>query len=319
MTILTDAWVSRIDIKDGVATGATLTVKSGKSISVRASKETIICAGTFDTPRLMLLSGIGPKEELNRLGIRTVQDLPGVGENLQDHPETIITWELHEPLEDKTVMWADGCLFARREPANINGDDGTTPDVQMHIYTMPFDDHTKAMGYNCPPNVFSITPNVPRARSKGKVSLNSSNPHDRPKIDFQYYSDPDGYDEATIIWAFRAARKIAREGPLKKWLKREVCPGPKVQTDAELSEYGRKSGNTVYHPCGTAKIGDIDNDPMAVVDPELRVKGISKLRVADASVFPLIPSVNLMLTVLAVGERAAELLIEKDSAPTSRL
>ncbi|KAL2672841.1 hypothetical protein Neosp_013557 [[Neocosmospora] mangrovei] len=309
LTILTNGWVDRINVVDGTATGVNLTLESGRKVKISAKKETILCAGTIDTPRLMLLSGIGPRGELEKLNIPVVNDLPGVGENLMDHPEAIITWELHEPLEDKTVMWADAALLARREPANIHGDDGTVPDAMMHIYTMPFDVHQAALGYDMPKNVFSLTPNVPRSRSRGKVWLKSADPKEYPAIDFRYYTDPEGYDEKTIVWSFRAARAIVNQQPLKKWIKREVAPGPGCQTDQELSEYGRKTGNTVYHPCGTAKMGDVVHDPMAVVDPQLKVKGIKKLRVADASVFPLIPTINLMLTVLAVGERCAEFIV----------
>lgn len=320
LTVLTHAWVNQVNTNHGTAQGVSLTLKSGKTVNVSASKETILCAGSFDTPRLMMLSGIGPKQHLEELGIPVKHDIPGVGENLMDHPETIITWELNQPLEDKTVMWADSAVLARREPANILGDDGTAPDVMMHIYTMPFPEHQAALGYEIPEHVFSITPNVPRSRARGKISLKSSDPKEPPAIDFRYYTDPDGYDEATVVWSLKAARRIAREEPLKSWLKREVAPGPKVQTNAELSEYGRKVGNTVYHPCGTTKMGDLKSDPMAVVCPELKVKGIQKLRVADAGVFPLIPTVNLMLTVLAVGERAAELIIQDDaSSALSRL
>ncbi|KFA53735.1 hypothetical protein S40293_01723 [Stachybotrys chartarum IBT 40293] len=322
LTILTGAWVDRINVLDGMATGVNLKLASGTATTIKARKETIICNGAFDTPKLLLLFGIGPckeMESLGSLGIPVVKDLPGVGENLQDHPETIITWELHEPLEDETVMWADAALLARREPANIYGDDGTTPDTMMHIYTMPFDTHQKALGFESPANVFSLTPNVPRSRSRGKVWLKSADPQDPPAIDFRYYTDPEDYDEKTIIWAFKKAREIVSQEPLKKWIKREVAPGIGAQTDEELSEYGRNSGNTVYHPCGTAKMGDTAQDEMAVVDSELRVKGIKNLRVADASVFPLIPTVNLMLTVLAVGERASELVIADAQATSARL
>ncbi|KAH6880683.1 GMC oxidoreductase-domain-containing protein, partial [Thelonectria olida] len=231
----------------------------------------------------------------------------------------IRAWALHELLEDRTVMWADAALLARREPANIGGDNGTVPDVLMHIYTMPFDAHQKALGYDIPKHVFSLTPNIPRSRSRGKTWLKSADPKEHPAIDFRCFSDPDGYDEATIVWSFKAARNIVSQQPLKKWIKREVAPGPAVQTDQELPEYGRKTGNTVYHPCGTAKMENIHHDRMAVVDPELKVKGIKKLRIADASVFPLIPTVNLTLTVLAVGERAAEFIIAESHKPVANL
>lgn len=311
LTILTKAWVYKLNVANDTVTGVDIKLSSGEKLAIQAKSETILCAGAFDTPRLLLLSGIGPRDQLEKLKIPVVKDVPGVGENLMDHPEAIITWELNEKLEDRTVMWADAAILLRREAANAARDDGVVPDTMMHIYTMPFDVHTKARGYDSPENVFSLTPNIPRSRARGRVYLHSADPKQPPAIDYKYYTDPEGYDAATMVWAMRTARKIVQEEPLKKWIKREVCPGPEIVDDDSLSEYARKTGNTVYHPCGTAKMGDTVRDPMSVVDPELRVKGLKNLRIADASVFPLIPSVNLMLTVMAVGERAAELIIER--------
>ncbi|KAH7011221.1 hypothetical protein EDB80DRAFT_608906 [Ilyonectria destructans] len=310
LTVLTDAWVSRINTTNHVATGVNLTFESNKSATINAKVDLVLCAGAIDTPRLMMLSGLGPRDHLQSLGIPVVQDLPGVGENLMDHPETIITWELHAPLPDRTVMWADAAILARREPPNAAGDDGITPDAMMHIYTMPFQGHTKDMDYDQPDNVFSLTPNVPRSRARGRISLKSADPKEHPAIDFRYYTDPEGYDEATMVWSLKQARKIVKEAPLKNWIKREVCPGVHIQSDKDLGEFARKAGNTVYHPCGTTKIADLSQDPMGVVSPELKVKGIRNLRIADAGVFPLITTINPMLTVLAVGERAAELIVE---------
>jgi len=155
-----------------------------------------------------------------------------------------------------------------------------------------------------------MTPNIPRPRSRGRIYLTSSSPTVKPALDFRYFTDPEGYDAATLVAGLRAARRIAQQSPFADWLKREVAPGPEVQSDEELSEYGRRVAHTVYHPAGTTKMGDLRRDGMAVVDPELRVRGLKGVRIADAGVFPEMTTINPMLTVLGVGERAAELIAE---------
>ncbi|KAF5518857.1 Choline oxidase [Colletotrichum aenigma] len=287
LKILTNAWANKINVVKDTAAGVDVTLQSGQRITISAKGETILCAGSIDTPRLMLLSGLGPRKDLEIVDIPVVRDIPGVGENLMDHPETIIAWEMNEQIPPQTAMHSDAAVLVRREPANAAGDDGTLPDMMMHIFTVPFDTNLKRLGYTSeqPKTPFSVAPNIPRSRSR------------------------EGYDGASVVWGLKAARKIADESPFKGWIKREFAPGPAIQSDNELSEYGRKAGNTVFHPCGTTKMGNIQTDPLAVVDSELRVKGIKKFRIADAGVFPLIPTVNLMLTVLAVGERAAEMIV----------
>jgi choline dehydrogenase-like flavoprotein len=151
-----------------------------------------------------------------------------------------------------------------------------------------------------------MTPNIPRARSKGRVYLRSKDPKIHPALDFQYFTDPEGYDAACLVAGLRASRKVAEAEPFKSWIKREVAPGPKLQTDDELSEYGRRAAHTVYHPAGTTKMGNLQRDRMAVVDPQLRLRGLKRVRIADAGVFPEMPSINPMLTVLSIGERCAE-------------
>lgn len=319
LTILTNAWVSKINVSGKEVTGVNLTLKSGTKLTVSPRLETILCAGAVDTPRLMLLSGIGPQEQLSNLGIKVAHDLPGVGENLQDHPESIIIWELNAPIPPQTTMDSDAGVFLRRELPNAatnNADpnlnpsklpDGNIADIMMHCYQIPFCLNTERLGYDVPAHAFCMTPNIPRPRSRGRLYLTSADPSVKPALDFRYFTDPEGYDAATIVEGFKAARKIANEAPFSKWLKREVAPGPKVQTDEELSEYGRKVAHTVYHPAGTTKMGAKSN-AMAVVDEVLKVRGLSRVRIADAGVFPSMPTINPMLTVLAVGERAAELI-----------
>ncbi|EEH03123.1 oxidoreductase [Histoplasma capsulatum G186AR] len=312
LTILTNAWVSRVNVKDDTVTGVNLTLKSGEKLTVNAKRETILCAGSVDTPRLLLLSGIGPQEQLSSLSIPVVKDIPGVGENLLDHPETIIIWELNKPVPpNQTTMDSDAGVFLRREAPNAAGFDGDAADVMMHCYQIPFCVNTSRLGYDIPMNAFCMTPNIPRPRSRGRLYLTSADPAVKPALDFRYFTDPEGYDAATIVAGFKAARKVAQQAPFKDWIKREVAPGPDLTTDEELSEYGRRAAHTVYHPAGTTKMGDVVNDPYAVVDSQLKVKGLRRLRIADAGVFPTMPTVNPMVTVLAIAERAAELIAEE--------
>lgn len=311
LTILTDAWVSRINMEGDRVTGVNLTLQSGNKLTLKAKKETILCAGAVDTPRLMLLSGLGPKQQLQDLGIPLIKDIPGVGENLLDHPESIIIWELNKPVPpNQTTMDSDAGIFLRREVPNARGGDGEIADIMMHCYQIPFCLNTARLGYDTPIDAFCMTPNIPRPRSKGRIYLTSSNPQEKPALDFRYFTDPEGYDAATIVAGLKAARQVATEEPFKSWIKREVAPGPNVNTDEELSEYGRKVHHTVYHPAGTTKMGDPRKDSLAVVDSSLKVIGLKGVRIADAGIFPAMPSINPMLTVLGIGERAAELIAE---------
>ena len=312
LTILTDAWVSRMNVRDQVVEGVDVTLQSGAPLTLRARTETVLCAGAVDTPRLLMLSGIGPRNDLANLDIAVVHDVPGMGHNLLDHPETIILWELKHPVPpNQTTMDSDAGIFLRREPANAAGTDGEAADIMAHCYQIPFCENTARLGYDVPEHAFCVTPNIPRPRSRGRVYLVSKDPKVHPALDFRYFTDPDGYDAATLVAGFRAARKIAEHEPFRSWIKREVAPGPNLQTDEELSEYGRRAAHTVYHPAGTTKMGDIRRDSMAVVDPQLRIRGLRRVRIADAGVFPEMTTINPMLTVLGIGERCAEMIAEE--------
>ncbi|KKY18147.1 putative choline oxidase [Phaeomoniella chlamydospora] len=325
LKILTNAWVSRINVENNdTVTGVNITLKDGTPLTLTAKTETILCAGAVDTPRLMLLSGLGPASQLQSLSIPVICDIPGVGENLLDHPETIIIWELNTPVPaNQTTMDSDAGIFLRREPANSASKitdlalnpkqipDSDIADVMMHCYQIPFCLNTSRLGYDTPIDAFCMTPNIPRPRSRGKLYLTSSDPAVKPALDFRYFTDSEGYDAATFVFGLKAARKIAQQAPFKNWIKREVAPGPAVQSDADLSEYARKVAHTVYHPAGTTKMGDVKTDKMAVVDEKLRIRGLKAVRIADAGVFPAMTTINPMLTVLGVGERAAELIAEE--------
>ncbi len=305
LMILTNAWVSKVNVEGSTVTGVQLTLQSGESFSVSPRKETILCAGAVDTPRLLLHSGIGPRSQLSSLGIPLVKDIPGIGHNLLDHPESIIMWELNRPVPpNQTTMDSDAGIFLRRS--------ATGPaDIMMHCYQIPFCLNTARLGYDTPIDAFCMTPNIPRPRSKGQLYLTSKDPNVKPALDFKYFTDPEGYDAATIVAGLRAAREVAKQEPFKGWLKREVAPGPSVTSDEALSEYGRRVAHTVYHPAGTTKMGNFQRDSMAVVDSKLRLRGLKGVRIADAGVFPEMTTANPMLTILAIGERAAEMIAEE--------
>lgn len=311
LTVLTNAWVSKINTSANKVSSIDITLQDGTKHALSAQCETILCAGAVDTPRLLLLSGLGPKSQLDALSIPVIADLRGVGENLLDHPESIIMWELNKPVPaNQTTMDSDAGIFLRREPFDSAGSDADAADIMMHCYQIPFCLNTARLGFDTPIDAFCMTPNIPRPRSRGRLYLTSADPSVKPALDFRYFTDPEGYDAATIVAGLKAARKVAEQAPFKDWLKREVAPGPACQTDEELSAYGRSVAHTVYHPAGTTKMGDVSSDEFAVVDPALRVRGFENLRIADAGVFPDMPTINPMLTVLAIGERCAEMVAQ---------
>lgn len=304
LTLLLETWAHRLDIDtQGRATGVHVRNADGGEELVRARDEVVVCAGAIDTPRLLMLSGLGRADDLRRLGIDVVADLPGVGENLLDHPESVIVWETNRPLPPNAAMDSDAGLFVRRDPAVVG------PDLMYHFYQVPFTTHTERLGYPVPAHGVSMTPNIPKARSRGRMWLTCADSRVKPALDFRYFTDPEGHDEQTVVDGLKIARQVAAESPLAEWLAREVAPGPSVTDDAELSAYGRSVAHTVYHPAGTCAIGAAD-DPWAVVDPRLRVRGVEGLRIADASVFATMPTANPMVAVLMIGERATDLITE---------
>lgn len=309
LTVLLETWVDKVLFDGDRATGVSATTAGGERITVRARHEVVLAAGAVDSPRLLMLSGVGHAQDLESVGITPHHDLAGVGANLQDHPESIIMWETNERVPENTVMDSDAALFVRRDESDPR------PDLMFHIYQIPFDDNTKRLGYDSPEDGYAVcmTPNIPRSRSRGRLYLTSADPKVQPALDFRYFTDPDGYDERTIVDGLKIAREVAATEPFKSWIKREVAPGPKIHSDEELSEYGRRAAHTVYHPAGTCRMGAADDDG-AVVDPRLRVRGLKGLRVADASVFPTLPTPNPMVMVLALGERAADLIRQDRSA-----
>ncbi|MGW1196114.1 GMC family oxidoreductase [Streptomyces sp. NPDC002536] len=301
LTLMLETWAHRLELDGNRAKGVHVRTKDGAEILVEAAREVLVCAGAIDSPRLLMHSGIGPKADLEALGIPVVHDLPGVGENLLDHPESVIVWETDGPIPDNSAMDSDAALFVRRDPESRG------PDLMFHFYQIPFTDNPERLGYEKPEHGVSMTPNIPKSRSRGRVYLTSADPEVKPALDFRYFTDEDDYDGQTLVDGIRIAREIAGTAPLAGWLKREVCPGPEITSDEELSEYARKVAHTVYHPAGTCRMGSA-LDETAVVDPQLRIRGLEGIRIADASVFPTMFAVNPMIGVLMVGEKCAEML-----------
>lgn len=309
LSIVTRAWVSHINIQGNTVVSVDVTTHGGMKRTVKASSEVILCAGAIDTPKLMLLSGLGPREDLRSINIPLVKDIPGVGKNLQDHPATVMLYDLHDPVPSNTATHSDVLAFLRHKPYNWKGDDGKIPDTLLHIWALDLSGDAARLGYDIPTNPFCILPVVLRPQARGEIYLKSNDPTEIPAIDFNYFEDPDGYDAELLVAAIKSARKVVETEPFRKLVKREVAPGPDIVTDEDLDKYARAVGTTIFHPACTTKMGDTD-DPMVVVDPKLRVRGLTNLRIADAGVFPTMITVNLMLTVCAVGERAAELIAQ---------
>jgi choline dehydrogenase len=309
LSVQTRSRAMRIECKDGRAVAVHVERDDGAwHDRVEASKEIIVCCGSVDTPRLLLYSGIGPRKELEGLGIEVAHDLPGVGENLIDHPESIIIWKLKRPMGPEGAMDADCALFVNRFERDER------PDLMYHTYQMPFTFNTERLGYEVPDDRWCIcmTPNIPRSHSKGRLYLLSRNPEVKPALDFRYFTDDDNYDEQTIVDGMKIARQVAAEGPFADWIDYEIAPGEQLTTDAELSTYGRAVHHTVYHPSGTCRMGAADDD-LAVVDPELRVRGIEGLSIADGAIFPSMPTANPVVPTFMIGERAADLVRQRNA------
>jgi choline dehydrogenase-like flavoprotein len=298
ITLLLETWVERLEV---AADGSARTVRTSRG-PVTARREVILAAGAIDTPRLLLLSGIGPSDELAALGIDPVHDLQGVGRNLWDHIEIPLVLETDRETGPSLQSAENGVFIRTRD-----GLEGF--DAYAHIITQPYYAPLTVDGVDVPMPArgFCIVPNVAKPSSVGSLRLASSDPNEPPVIDPRYFTDPDGEDERVLVEAMRYARRMVRETALRDWVVREALPVG--ESDEEIAAYVRESSNTVYHPSGTCRMG-AEDDAGAVVDPALRVRGLDGVRIADASIFPSIPSVNLCLTTIMVGERAADLVLD---------
>lgn len=290
LTLLLETTVTEIILDD--QTGAACGVRTDRG-DILASQEVIITAGALNTPKLLMLSGIGPAGHLQEMGIRVHADLP-VGDHLLDHPEAAVLFETAEEMGEPDLNGWEVAAFSE--------------EIMIHFTPGLYDDYTSELGYPTAPRGISMTPNVRRAVSEGTVRLRSANPQDPPRIDANLLSDPEGKDITALVNGIRLARKIAEQPSFAPHLVRELAPGEDVQSDEELASYARAAGATVFHPAGTCKMGPAE-DSRTVTTPDFRVKGVDRLRVADASIFPTMTGVNPCMTVFIISEMCAALIL----------
>ncbi len=298
------------------ATGVRLT--DGRSLTARA--EVVLAASSINTPKLLMLSGIGPAAHLAEHGLTLRADRAGVGQNLQDHLELYLQYSARQPITlykywnlfGKAWVGAQW-LFARKGPGASNQFEACAfirsragidyPDIQYHFLPIAvrYDGQAVAEGHGFQTHVGPM-----RSKSRGWVKLRSNRPEDAPRIRFNYMSHPDDWEEFRTC--IRLTREIMGQAAFAPHVAREIQPGADVQSDAALDSFIRAHVESAYHPCGTARMGRRD-DPRAVVDPEGRVIGVDGLRVADSSVFPRITNGNLNGPSIMVGEKIADHLL----------
>jgi choline dehydrogenase len=282
---------TRLIVVDGICTGVEFE-RNGETLVAYADREVVVSAGAVDSPRLLLLSGIGPAAELSELGIEVVHDLPGVGRNLHDHPLCSVVYEATQEIPPGETNHAEvSMLWRSRE--ELDG-----PDMQLMFIHLPFLPPT----LEAPANSFTFgVTTVPDSR--GSIRLASADPHAAPIIDPNYLGEES--DVERLVDAIEVARKIAATTAFAGWAGQEVLPGADVTDRDELRAFVARATGTYYHPVGTCAMG---TGPDAVVDPELRVRGVGHLRVADASVMPRVVCVNTNAATVMIGEKAAELI-----------
>ncbi len=317
LQVLTHALARRVVFKEGRAAGLEFSY-GGATVTVKAAREVVLCGGTINTPQLLMLSGIGSATHLRETGITPVVDLRGVGQNLQDHYGGQITWKCREPITMNDIMlsrrktWLTGLrwLLRRDGPFSVPagqaglfariGEGEVRPDVQFLFQTFSGGYYENGLfkfsgfaNFICPV----------RPRSRGSITLRSANPEEPPVMRPNYFADP--HDRQLLIGGLKLARRMAAAEPLARFITSEHLPGIDVDSDAAVEAYFREHGGCVSHQIGTCKMG---TDEMAVVDPELRVRGVTGLRVADASIMPTLISGNTNATTIMIGEKAADLI-----------
>jgi choline dehydrogenase len=263
--------------------------------TVRAAREVIVCAGAIESPKLLLLSGIGAAEQLRQFDIPLVADVPGVGRNFHNHVLVGLIGETVDPVEPGHQNLSESVLFTTSQPGMV------VPDLQIGFVHVPFD---IIVGQQHP-NAVSILAGVVRPQSRGWVRLASADPFAKPAINPNYLGDR--ADVARMVQAVNLSRDIFAAPAFKELLKGELRPGSEVQTDSELEDFVRSRADSYHHQVGSCRMGIDDG---AVVDPRLHVHGTTGLRVVDASVIPAVPSGNCHAAIAAIAERAADMINE---------
>ena len=294
LTVTTGALVTRL-LFEGTCTVGVEYLHEGTLHQVRVNREVILSAGAFDSPKLLMLSGIGDAEHLKALGIPVVADLPGVGQNLQDHPVVSVAHEATQDLHKaSTSSIAEAGLFLHTE-GNLNA----APDLQFlfgPVVLVP-------LGYDHSGLGFTSFVCLTHPQNIGSVSLRSRDPKDTPMIQMNYLQSE--ADVEKLVAGIKLLRNLFGASAFDEFRGEEIAPGADKQSNAALVTYVREACDTVYHPVGTCKMG---TDPMAVVDPELRVHGVEGLRVVDASIMPTITTGNTNAPTIMIGEKAADFI-----------
>jgi choline dehydrogenase-like flavoprotein len=322
LTVITQAQVQRIVIEDGAAVAVEYR-KDKRLHRIDANKEVLLSAGSFQSPQILMLSGIGPQEEITKHGIDIKHSLPGVGKNLQEHIDVlVINKELTGnslSMRPKGIVngarWLLRYLFKRRgmfASTLVEGgafikssDDVTTPDLQLQCSPIAMDDHGRNASMYLKYGV-SVHVCLLRPDSRGSVSLRSANPSDAPDIDLNMLDTPE--DRARMVAGVRKVREIMQAPEFSRVLGDEILPGRNEISDEQIETYLREKANHVYHPVGTCKMG---NDEMAVVDDQLRVHGVGRLRVVDASIMPKLISGNTNAPTMAIAEKISDAILGK--------
>ena len=325
LSVATECLVRRIVVEGQRATGIEI-ADGARARTIRAEREVILCAGTVNSPQLLMLSGIGPGDALKEHGIEVIHELPGVGRNLQDHVDCVIAYACTKPITLYRNLRADrligsvaqGMLFGRGVATTFPYEAGAflksraetvAPDIQVHF--MPALENSADLHVPNPfrkapvedSHGFSMRVGPVNPESRGWIGLRSADPAAAPLIQPNYLQDD--ADCRTTIAGIRMVRDVVEQPAFAAYRGREIAPGADVRSDADLTRWLRASAMTTFHPVGTCRMG---TDPMAVVDARLMVHGIAGLRVADASVMPVIVSGNTNAPAIMIGEKAAEFI-----------
>jgi choline dehydrogenase len=297
LTVRTNTQALRLVFEGRRAVGVEIAGPQMRTI-VHSEGDIVVSSGAIGSAQLLLLSGLGDADDLRRLGIDPVADLRGVGKNLHDHATSQVAWRSKRPLPPPSANHLEAQIFAASRPGFAVPD--TQPVTGLFAYPVE--------GYAPFPQgeTYAWFPGVVRPLSRGRLTLRSADPTDVPLLDPGYLREPQ--DLEAMLFSLKMCRDIGSRAALDDWNAGELAPGPDVRTDEELRAYIRRSLDTYFHPVGTCRIG---RDSLAVVDPELRVHGIENLRVADASVFPSIPTGNTHGPAVMVGERAADFVLSR--------
>ena len=322
LTLITNIQVSKIIIENSSAIGVEIKNKN-KLEKIFAEKEVLLSAGAINSPQILMLSGVGPEEELKNHGIKVISALNGVGENLQDHLETYVQYECTKPVTlyssfnpiNMALIGLQWFLFKKGIAAHSNLEIGgfirtnemvDYPNMQYHFFPSLVIDHGR-QNPSC--HAFQAHVGPMRPTSRGFVKLKSSNPIDSPRIQFNYMQTEHDLNE--MREGIKIARNIFHQKAFDHYRGKEISPGENINSDDGLNNFIRSKGDTAYHPSCTCKMG---NDDMSVVDQNLKVYGVEKLRVVDASIMPNIVSGNLNATTVMIAEKASDLIQNKITA-----